>query len=760
MELVALLAAPFLAAALAVGSRAGSRALGAVSGALAALLTLALARAAPAVLEGAAPSVSLAWAPALGLRFALRLDGLSLLFALLVTGVGAAVLIYSGGYLRGHRRPGPFFAALLLFLGAMLGLVLADDLLLLCACFELTALASWLLIAWEREREGRRAALQALLLTHAGGLCLLVAALWIERRTGTFQVSALPALRGRLEGAPGAGALALLLVAAASKSALAPLQVWLPNAMRAPTPVSAYLHSAAMVKAGVFVLARLAPVFSGLPLWGWGLGVLGASTVLLGAAVTLRAIDLKRILAGSTVLTLGLLTLALGVGGEVGALAFVGFAAAHALYKAALFMTSGAIERLTGSRDVRRLGGLGRRAPALAVAAALAGAALAGLPPTAGFQGKELIYEAALGAPEAALLAAVCALGGVALAAAAWTVAVRPFLGPAPPSAGAERARGARAWLIGPPLALGVLVVLAAAAPAWRALLAAAAGAVLGEPVTHAAPVWPSPSGASALGAVALVGGVAAAARWDRLRRTALVRWADRAAVALPDRLYERALDRLERAAGALLTRWERVTLRREVVLLAVCLLLGVGAPALVAGASGWPRVGPFAPLDVVIVGAVVVAAIGAARARGRFGAVIALGAVGYAMALLFLRCGAPDVALAQVAVETVVAVLFAIVLVDLPGARRRSGRVWDATLAAATGALVLVLALAALARPLDRSLAVAYSRGAVPLGHGHNVINVILVDFRAFDTIGEVATLLGAGLAAHALARRGGPSP
>lgn len=756
MWLLALLAAAAVAALLSALSTGGSRLLGGASAALALGMGAALTGALPAVLSGGELRVEVPWAPSLNLWLALRLDGLSLLFALLVTGVGAAVFAYSGGYMAGRDRPGPFFAALWLFLGSMLGLVLADDLLLLCVCFELTGLASWVLIAWERHQQAsRRAALQALLLTHAGGLCLLVAALWLERRAGTLRISTLTT--GPLEPGPALDWIALLVLAAcASKSALVPFQVWLPNAMRAPTPVSAYLHSAAMVKAGAFVLARLTPALREALPWTGALLMVGGATTVLGAGVAVRSTDLKRLLAGSTVLTLGLLALALGTGGERGAKAFVWFAAAHALYKAPLFMCAGALQHATGTRHTTELRGLARSLPLLALAAALAGAGMAGLPPTAGFQGKELTWEALLhppgGAAPAKLLLATCGLvGGAALVVGTGRAALQPFLG----RASHQLAEPVSRWLSLPTLALAALGPLLVWLPGWEGLLARAASAISGAPLTTLPSPWPHWGWPAALTAASLALGVAEYPVSARVRRSRAVEALDRVARARWDRLYERTLDLLEGAGEALERVFAWSTVRREVNTIALVLLVATGMFALADGALRLPSLGTLNPLDVCVALLVLLGALGAASLPGRYPPVVALGAVGYGLALLFLRAGAPDLAMAQVVVETMAAVAFAVVLVDLPRGEGGRGHAGAILLATGVAGLVLALGLSALARPFDTTIPRWYAEQALPAAHARNVVNAILVEFRALDTLGEVTTLLAAGAAALALARQ-----
>ncbi|MEE4382832.1 MAG: proton-conducting transporter membrane subunit, partial [Pseudomonadales bacterium] len=421
---------------------------------------------------------SIAWAPSLGVELHLRLDGLSRLFAVLICAIGALVLVYSGAYLRGHPRLGGFCTLLLAFLAAMLGLVLADDVVGLFVFWEATSLTSFLLVGFEHERRAaRRGALQALVVTAGGGLALLAGLLLAGQEVagqevGTWRLSELASAGELLRGSPVyGGVLALVLAGAFTKSAQVPVHFWLPNAMAAPTPVSALLHSSTMVKAGVYLLARLHPGLGGTPAWTVTLTAFGAVTLVVGAALALRDRDSKGMLACTTVASLGLLVLLLGVGTATAVKAALLYLVAHAAFKGGLFLVAGGIDHCGGGRDVTRVAGLRRVAPGLALAGGLAALSMAGLPPATGFLAKEVLYEA-LTAPDAALpwLLAVV-LGNALMVAAAVQVGVLPFLGaPTGPEAlRAERTVGGAA-LWAPAL---VLAVAGAVAPLFPALLAA-----------------------------------------------------------------------------------------------------------------------------------------------------------------------------------------------------------------------------------------------------------------------------------------------
>lgn len=772
MALVLLVAAGFVAAALAPWAarhEVGRRWLGPATGALALLLGLALL-----LLARAAPEVALPWVPPLGVELALRLDGLGLLFGLIVTGVGAAVLVYAGAYLQDDPLLGRFFGYLLAFMASMLGLVLADDLVTLFVFFELTSLASYLLIAHEHERrEARAAAQQALLITTVGGLCLLVALLLVQETAGTLRISELRP--ENLREGPYLAILVLVAAAAFTKSAQAPLHPWLPAAMAAPTPVSAYLHSAAMVKAGVFVLARLSPALGGTPAWTALLASVGAVTAIAGAWLALRETDLKRVLAYTTVSALGLLTLLLGIGGRWGAEAFVAYALGHALYKSALFMVAGAIDHAAGTRDVLALRGLAGPLPALALVCGAAAWSFAGLPLSLGFVGKELAYEAALLAGGDLVVGALVVAVGLAsagMAAAACLVAVRPFRRrphlPAAETAQRAAAHPPALGLWGPPaacaavgLVLGVLPWLLDPLASW------AAGSITGAPVAAHLEAWHGLTPALGLSTVSAIVGVGTYVAWDHVRGSAPLRALGAALDRAPARAYDLALAGTLRLAGWQTRTFQTGNLRDYLaVILGTLVVLG-GLALLRVPALDLPAREALPARDWLVVVLLVLAALAACAPPVRFATIVALSIVGYAAALVYQSYGAPDLALVQVLVETLVVILFVLVLADLPlpaRARPRGLRaVRDVAIALGAGIVVAAAMLAVLTAPFDDKLGRWYAHNAVDLAHGRNVVNTIIVDFRAFDTLGEVIVVVVASVGVTVLLRgvlRASPEP
>ena len=699
------------------------------------------------------------WVPSLGVSLSFLLDGLSLTFALLITGIGALVALYAQSYLKGHPHFARFAVTLLVFMGGMLGLVLCDDLLALFVFWEVTTVSSYLLIGFEAEKaEARRNALQALLVTGTGGLALLAGVALIGIATGGYSISGLDgALRDH---ALYPAIFALVAAGAFAKSAQVPLHFWLPNAMAAPTPVSAYLHSATMVKGGVYLLARLSPELGGTDLWLWTLTGFGGVTAVFASVMAIRQTDMKQVLAWTTLMALGTLVLLLGQGTEYALTAAMLFLLVHAFYKAALFLVAGLVDHGTGTRDLGVLSGLGRRMPATAAAAMVAGASMAGLPPLFGFIGKETIYAAGLGGPLSGWVTA-CAFAGAALmVAAAGIVAWTPFTG----RRGAtpvEPHEGGAAMLAGPVILAGLGLGLGVAPALVEPLVAASTAAVLGAPVDLHLTLWHGINGPFLLSLATFAAGWALwywhAALRARLRRAPM----------LADRAWDRLIDGVAAGAHGLTAAIQTGRLRRY-AFVTFATLAGLLGWTLWRGGL-WPdppemdqlRAKHWAVLVFILVGAGI-----ASVTTSRMTAIAALGAVGIGVALIFIMFGAPDVAITQLLVEVLQVVLVAVAMLKLPHLERPrpSGfRGWDVVLATSIGAMVALVLLLVMEAPLDLSLTRFFESTSYPIAHGRNIVNVILVDFRALDTFGEVAVVAVAAFAAFALlrgtGRRGAPA-
>jgi multicomponent Na+:H+ antiporter subunit A len=611
------------------------------------------------------------------------------------------------------------------------------------------------LIGFDHERPAARsAALQALLVTGAGELAMLAGLIVLGQVAGTLDLSQLSA-RGAAVRADGLYPVILLLVLAGAftKSAQVPFHFWLPNAMEAPTPVSAYLHSATMVKLGVYLLARLGPVLGGTPAWQAVVTTAGAATMLVGAWMAVRHTDLKRILAYSTLGALGTLVMLLGVGTEHAVAAAVAYVLGHALYKGALFLVAGAIDHETGTRDVGALGGLRGAMPITAVAGGLAALSMAGLPPLFGFIGKELTYEAALGAPLGAVLAGLAVAANVLLVAAAGITGIGPFFGRPGPTPKRPHEGPVSLWL-GPVVLAGAGLAAGLLAYLLEPLLGAAAGAILGTDARADLALWHGFNTVLALSALTLAGGAAAYGMRGNLRRAAArvdvgPRWG-------PARGYDLVLAGLHGLAWRVTRLVQNGSLHNYLVTIVVATVGLVGFALTYRGALRWtPHWPDAAPYEVSLAVLIVAAALVAILTISRLGAVAALGLVGYGVALVYVQFGAPDLAMTQILVETLTAIVFVLVVYFLPRFARLSGartRVRDALVALAAGALMTTLVLVASGIRFDPAIPDFYARESLPGGHGRNIVNVILVDFRALDTLGEITVLSVAAIGIYAL--------
>jgi len=704
------------------------------------------------------------WAAALGVRLDFRLDGLSMLFGLVITAVGTIVTIYSGRYIAGHRHAGRYQVVLQSFMLAMLGLVLADNLILLFVFWELTTFTSFLLIGFEHEKtEARESARQALFVTGAGGLAMLAGFVLMGAAAGTYSLGGLLSSGSIVRRAPlYPGILFLILAGAFTKSAQFPFHFWLPNAMTAPTPISAFLHSATMVKAGIYLLARLHPVLAGTALWTVTLTCIGAATALLGAILAMGQTDMKRILAYTTLMALGTLTLFLGGTHTAAMVAAMTFFLVHALYKSALFLVVGILDHETGTRQLDAMRGLIRRMPWTAAGAAAAALSMAGFPLFFGFIGKEIMYVGALSMSFMPWLFTVVAVSANTLmTAAAGILFVRPFLGR--PASSPSPVEEAPAVLAFGPLLLGGTGILFGIIPWWVAKwLVQPAVHVVGhenQPVKLALfHGWNMPL---LLSVITLSAGIAC-----YLGRGVFARSLPKIAAHWPvtaDRVYQTFLGGVPRLGGFQARLLQNGSLHRYLFIV-MSTFVGLCTWRLwFAGPVALPEQLPSLALhEWLLVGLETAAVAAVVATQHRLVAISSLGVVGAGLALIFLIYGAPDVALTQLLVETLTVVIVAVVLLRLPDlgdrvCNDRRLRIADALLAAAAGTVVSLLLLNVGTRPLDRAVTTFYEQKSLVAAHGRNIVNVILVDFRALDTLGEITVVALAGLAAMALIRRGG---
>jgi len=702
------------------------------------------------------------WIPAIGLEFAFRLDGLALLFAILILVIGLLVIIYARYYLSSKDKMGRFFAYLLIFMGSMLGIVLSENIIQLVVFWELTSLSSYLLISyWQHRKDAREGSLMALAITAGGGLALLAGVLMLGNIVGSYNLTDILAagdlVRAHELYLP---ILILILIGVFTKSAQFPFHFWLPHAMAAPTPVSAYLHSATMVKAGIFLLARFFPVLSGTPEWSWIVGGAGLITLLIGAYVALFQHDIKGLLAYSTISHLGLITLLFGFGTHMAAVAAIFHIINHATFKASLFMVAGIIDHETGSRDMRRLNGLFKYMPHTAVLAIIASAAMAGVPLLNGFLSKEMFFEQALSATTSSFVDWVVPILVTLAAVFAVAYSLRfihdvffngePVDLPKEPHEPPRFMKIPVDFLVIMCFLVGVLPMIFVA----PILAIAVAGSLQTTPPEYSLAMWHGFNLPLMMSILALVLGVVVYS----FRRRLFI-WHEKRIAHLDARvIYHFVLNSINKLAVMVTRVFDKGSLQH-----AIAWILGA---AFVAGLIGFmsisaPILGQreLLPIDFVSVLAAVVLIVASIMTvvwhRQRLLSLIMIGVVGLIVSLVFVKFSAPDLALTQLSVEIVTIVLLLLALYFLPQTspkeinRLRISR--DVIIAVLSGVGVMILVMAVLTRDF-MPISEFFLANSVPGGGGTNVVNVILVDFRGTDTLGEIVVLALAGLAIFAL--------
>ncbi len=715
----------------------------------------------PEIAAGEVVTGGYAWVPSFNLSFSWFLDGLSLTFSLLITGIGTLIVLYAGAYMNGHPQQGRFMAFLLLFMGAMLGVVVSDSLLMLFVYWELTSITSFLLIGFDHRREAsRRAALQALVVTGGGGLALLAGLIFIWNISGTTQLSMLVHGDDILRQSPFYFATLLLVLGGAfTKSAQFPFHFWLPNAMEAPTPVSAYLHSATMVKAGVYLLMRLNPVMGETAAWEILLPFFGGLTMLTGAFLAIRQTDLKLMLAYTTVSSLGLLVMLVGFGSEHAIEAAVLYLVAHSLFKGALFMVAGIIDHEAGTRDVTKLGGLRKAMPITFIAALAAALSMAGLPPFLGFLAKEEIYYAlAHPDPRSILFTVVAVVGNALMLAVAFAVALKPFVGK--PSKTPKHAHEAPVlmWLGPAALALGGLIAALFSGAFHAVVSVPTASAIAGENRPMDISLIPHIGVPLALSLFTVALGVMVYTKLATARHH--VTRALLAAGPGPDKAFDAVMRGLVRLSFSITRLLQPGKLEFYVTatfaIIALVLLVPMYAYDEFPAMPAWPggiqlHEAAFVVIAVIGLGAVL-------TASSRLSAIIALGIQGFAVAVLFLLFGAPDLSFTQFMVETLSVVILTLVMTRLrlspTDHRHRGQKLLDGTIALACGTGFALLLLKATEQTFNNSLSDFFGAYSKVIAHGNNVVNVIIVDFRGTDTLGEIAVVMVTGLAILALIR------
>ena len=785
MPLISLIILPFIGSLLAAVLPANARNTeSTLAGIIALACTVQAALLFPEVAHGGVLREEIIWLPALGLNFVVRMDGFAWMFSMLVLGIGFLVVLYARYYMSPADPVPRFFSFLLAFMGAMSGVVLSGNTIQMVFFWELTSLFSFLLIGyWHHRQDARRGARMALTVTGTGGLCLLAGVLILGHIVGSYDLDVILQAGDIVRAHPlYVWMLVLVLLGTLTKSAQFPFHFWLPHAMAAPTPVSSYLHSATMVKAGVFLMARLWPVLSGTDEWFWMVSGIGASTLLLGGYLALFQNDLKGLLAYSTISHLGLITLLLGLNSRLAAVAAVFHIINHATFKASLFMAAGIVDHESGTRDINRLSGLRYTMPITATLACVASAAMAGVPLLNGFLSKEMFFAETVfldASPWVRIALPLAAtLAGMFSVAYSLRFTVDVFFGP--PAQDLPRTPHEPPHWMRVPVELLVLICLVVGIfPAWTvgAILQAAATPVVGghfPPVDLA--IWHGVNAPLIMSIIALLGGIALyiALRWLRAREVlgarvpVLHRWSGK-------RCFENLLARLSLFSRNTRRRLNTQQLQWQMLWLILFSLLAGALPLLLGGVQLGTRVSlPLSPAFALLWLLGGLCALGAAwKAKfHRMASLIMMGGAGLATCLTFLWFSAPDLALTQLVVEIVTTILLLLGLRWLPPrdqhlqptSRREQRnaklrRLRDFGIAVATGGGVAWLAFAMMNRPFDESISTFFLERSLSEGGGTNVVNVMLVDFRGFDTFGEIVVLGIVALTIYALLRRFRPA-
>ncbi len=716
-----------------------------------------------AVTTGPPQRIDIPWVPSFDISVALSLDGLGYLFALIISGIGVLVLMYASSYFEDDGDFTRFTSYTLVFMSAMLGIVLSDNLLLTYMFWEITTVTSYLLIGFKHEKSAARAgARRALLITAGGGLAMLAGFLMLGQIAGTYQISEILTQQGTVQAdALYLPTLLLILTGAFAKSAQFPLHFWLPGAMEAPTPASTYLHSATMVKAGIFLLARLTPVLSGTDAWVWILTLVGLTTFVYAALIALSHTDLKSIFAYSTVSWLGILVALQGTSSEAAGNALVIGILAHALYKAALFLATGSIDHATGTRQITDLGNLARLMPLTFAGAFIALISMSGFPPVMGFLAKELLKVASLNEGQPAILLTL--FMGAAIIGSALTVAIalrvlrEVFFGVAevPPP---HEPHEVSPLLWGAPLVLGLgtLSLPFLLPQVIDPLVSAASSAIYQNPVSVHLHLYEgvTPALIMSVAAIALGFGIFV------IRRPLILivrRIPEGNLAAIYEWMFFTALPDI---AMWVTTHLQNGRLRYYIMIIFLVFVVAVAGVMLVAGIEPVPS-NLLADFDFLVAGfasLLIIGAVAGCIAPGRLSAITILGIEGSLLALFFIFFGAPDLALTQLMIEVITFALFVLAFHFLPEAfntqRNRGRRVFDTGIAITCGATITILILATGSNHISPSISDWYLDNSVDIAHGTNVVNVILVDFRGMDTMIEITVLAIAAIGTIALLR------
>jgi multicomponent Na+:H+ antiporter subunit A len=740
------------------------------------LSLLLVALSAPEIIHGGTIQKSVEWLPSMGLNFSFYVDGLSIMFGFIVSGIAVIIMSYSNGYMSKKEDLPRYYQQLLLFMGSMLGMVFSANTIQLFIFWELTSITSFMLIGYWRNRPmSVYGATKSLLVTAGGGVFMLAGFIVLNLITGTFDLvnimqdpSVIATIKAHDLFLP---ALVLILIGAASKSAQGPFYIWLPNAMEAPTPVSAFLHSATMVKAGIYLVARIHPIFSGTEAWFILVSGLGIITMLAAGFLAFRQTDIKGLLAYSTISQLAYMMAMYGY--TTYQYPGIGVASAtfhllnHATFKACLFLVAGIVAHETATRDISKMGGLRKEMPVTFIIGSIAALAMAGVPPLNGFLSKEMFYESSLemghllGGPFEILIPAFAILGGVFTFAYSVKFIDGIFLGKRRGKELPKHIHEPSLVMLVPPAFLSVLVILIGVFPsaAVHYIIEPASSAILLEDVHLHVSLWHGFTTALLMTIITFIAGIALYTRYD-----AIAAWQNKFNEHHPhlsiNYIYDSIVDGAQGKSKSFAAFMQPGPIKPYLVSMLVLFLVLGAIPALLVASVIVPVNLNFeiSLYEGLLLAIMVVSALGAAILKKYLHAIIAVSALGYLVSLVFIYMKAPDLAMTQILVETLLTIIFLLVIVKVPQTFTekiaKSVLVRDLLISSAVFATILVLLLNAfqgIVSPFE-SLSYYFIENSLPLAEGRNMVNVILVDFRGYDTLGEIVVICLAGLGVYNL--------
>lgn len=700
---------------------------------------------------------SVQWIPSLGINFTFLLDGLSLTFVLIITLIGVVVFLYAGAYMKDYEHTDRFYVYIGIFMTSMIGLVISDNMITMFIFWELTSISSYMLIGFNHHKEkSRKLALQALLVTGGGGLALMGGLILLSQISGSLEISSLYDLHDNIKNAPTYTAIVILvLIGAFTKSAQFPFHFWLPNAMEAPTPVSAYLHSATMVKAGIYLIARMNHSLGGTELWQDTILIIGTITMLIAAVLSFNQMDLKKLLAYSTLSVLGTLTMLIGIGSNLAIKAFFIYLVAHSLYKGTLFLVAGTLDHETGTRDVSKLGGLRKLLPITMLTAALASFSMMGIIPLVGFIGKETVYSSILELDYwGQFLIAIAVFSNALIVMVTILVGFKPFWGNKLPTPKHPHEAPVKMWL-GPAL-LAILGLLMGIFPDVfiGKLLDQSSISILSEELGLKIKLWHGFNFVLVLSLVTLFLGIIFYLL--RSKYLSLTQNIKLIKILKPSEWYEFALNGMMSFAKFQTRILQNGYLRNYIIFILVTAI--TLASFSLYNVRSELTISPDFSLtfyEAAIALIIIISAFIVITSDSRLKSIVAIGVVGFTMGIIFIIHSAPDLALTTFAIETLTIILFVLVLYKLPKFLKFSKagtKIRDIIIASSVGIFMTLMVLYITSIDLVSELKKYYTDTSVPGGKGRNVVNVILVDFRAIDTLGEIVVLAIAALGVYAL--------